>query len=316
MPAARAHAAHRAVRKKIWSVRYTPLGSTAKKRFPLGDYPTVTLTEARKRAAAIRDRSRSGADPAAEREAVRGKRQQEEKTPALDFNGLCDLYLPELAKRNQSWDQDKGYLARDARPQWGAWRPDQITKADCAQRLLEVAQRAPVAANRLRAALLSLFGWAVDQGLLQHSPMVGIKKPTREKKEGVDRTLTDGEFWCCGGRSRRPRWRPGIRAALQVLALTGQRPNEIAGLQISELRHLDNPSEALAEMPKEKMKGRKKHVWPISEPVARIIRQQIARQVERRRASKAARSAITSSPAASWIASGSPGIPCRRHCAG
>ncbi|MBY5443767.1 tyrosine-type recombinase/integrase [Rhizobium leguminosarum] len=262
----------------VGSLRARPLGSAKKKRFPLGEYPTITMAEMRRKAEAVRGKYRDGADPAAEREAIREKRRQEEKTPPLDFDRLCDLYIARLPELKGSWEQDRGYINRDCRPAWGKRLAASITTADGATRLLEIAKRAPVAANRVRSASMKLFGWAVEQGLLDFNPMAGTKKPTRERKEGVDRTLSDAEFVVLWRAIETATLAPGLRAALQVLALTGQRANEIAGLALSELRHLDDPSQALAEIPAERMKGRRRHVVPLAPSVVGIIEREIARQ--------------------------------------
>jgi integrase len=263
----------------VGTLRYRPLGSSQKKRAPLGEHPNITMAKMRANAEAERGRVRTGADPAAEREAIKESRRREEAAPALDFDRACDLYLASLAKRKSSWKQDEGYLQRDARPQWGTRRLDQISKADCAARLLAVAARAPVAANRVRAALMSFFNWAVDNDLLAISPMIGIKKPTKERKEGeVDRVLSDAEFVVLWRAIEKAKLADGLRAALQVLALTGKRPNEIAGLTLSELQHLDDPAQAIADFPASRMKGRRRHILPLTEPVIEIIKGEIARQ--------------------------------------
>ena len=148
----------------VWSYRYKALGSTKKARVQLGEYPRISLTKARTEAEAIRTRAREGHDPAAERRAKREERRKEERGEVLTFAGLIDLYLSDLKTRKDSWRQDEGYLLRDARPFWGDRRPATITREECAARLLAVRARAPVAANRVRSALKSLFGWAVARG--------------------------------------------------------------------------------------------------------------------------------------------------------
>ena len=88
--------------------------------------------------------------------------------------------------------------------------------------------------------------------------MDGIAKPTREKKTGADiRALSDAELLLLWRAIEKARLAPGIIAAFKVLALTGQRPAEIAGLALSELRHLDNPAKAVAELPADRMKARR-----------------------------------------------------------
>ncbi|WP_179874076.1 tyrosine-type recombinase/integrase [Rhizobium sp. L43] len=262
----------------VGTYRYKPLGSAKKKRAPLGEHPNITMATMRGKAETERGRVRTGADPAAEREAIKTERQMKEAEDVLTVDKAVELYSPSLKERKSSWDQDIGHLKRNVQKQFGSRALNSITKAECAKRIQEVRVKAPVSANRLRAAMLTFFQWGVDQGLLPSSPMVGIPKPTKERKQEVDRTLSDAELLVLLRAIEKANLASGIKAALKTLALTGQRPNEIAGLELNDLHYLDNENEAYAEIPAARMKGRKRHIWPISKPVAKIIKAQIERQ--------------------------------------
>ena len=69
----------------------------------------------------------------------------------MSFNELVDTYLAKYAKRSKSsWKNDEGLL-RKAREVWGKLPAASITRQDVAKLLLDVADRAPVSANRLRS---------------------------------------------------------------------------------------------------------------------------------------------------------------------
>ena len=61
----------------VGTVRYAPLGSSIRKRYPVGEYPHITMAEMRRRAESVRGRAREGEDPAAERDAERASVRQE-----------------------------------------------------------------------------------------------------------------------------------------------------------------------------------------------------------------------------------------------
>ncbi|MDQ6434572.1 tyrosine-type recombinase/integrase [Mesorhizobium sp. LHD-90] len=250
------------------------LGSTKLGRLPLGEHPIITMAQMRKEAEKARGRIVSGGDPVGEREAVKEERRRKEAEVVLTFDKACDLFLVDLAKEKASWEQDAGFLKREARPLWGDRALADISKADVAQRLLEKAQVAPISANRLRSTFLRFFAWAVAQALIDRDPMAGIKKPTNErklrKKKGI-RVLDDAEFVVLWRAIEKADLVTGVRAALQTLALTGQRPAEIAGLATAELRYIDKPGQALIELPEERMKARRRHVTPLSRQAADII---------------------------------------------
>jgi hypothetical protein len=70
--------------KATWCYRYRPKDGSGRKRIGLGDYPTVGLSEARKRADRHRGNVSDGEDPAAELKAKRN-------APTLDVNSSLKL---------------------------------------------------------------------------------------------------------------------------------------------------------------------------------------------------------------------------------
>jgi integrase len=262
--------------RKVWSLRYRPLGSAKNKRLSLGTYPTLSLSKARVEAEANRALARKGSDPARERADRKARAQSEEASPALTFDRLSDLYLSNYAKkRKTSWANDDGYLKRDVRPAWGSKLAETVTKADVAALLLRISERAPVTANRVRSVLVTLFQWAVDEGLLTASPMIGVRKPHRERRQAVDRVMTDAELAVLWRAIEAARLEPALRVALKVLALTGQRPNEVAGLAVRELMDLGDPTQARVEIPAQRMKARRRHVVPLTPSVVALIQDRL-----------------------------------------
>lgn len=271
--------------------RYRPKGSTAKKRFPLGEHPNMTMAQLRAAAEKARGEVIAGQDPSGDLEAVKEERRREEAQEAINTVTLADaidLYKPSLKDRKKSWQQDVDYYDRDLLPIYGKRAVGSLTKAEMQALLLKKATTARVGANRFHAALMTFFAWCADENggnLIDTSPMLGIKRPTkREKpKDAEIRAMNDDELrvlWHAIDATKRTT--PGVKAALKVLALTGQRPNEIAGLAVRELRHIapGSNADAYAEIPASRMKAGLRHVWPISQPVAEIIRAEIERQKE------------------------------------
>ena len=175
------------------------------------------------------------------REVLAGAR--EGKTPAqikadreaqrpLTFNELADAYLERWARPNKrTWRQDATTIASELRPAWGRRTAASITRREIVEIIDRKARVAPIRANRLRALLIKLLGWAVDVDLLASSPAAGVKAPTRERSR--DRVLDDAElaaFWRATGRMTYP-WGPYLR----LLAFTAQREAEVAGMHRSDL---------------------------------------------------------------------------------
>ena len=267
----------------VWTYRYTALGSGRKRRFVIGDWPAVSLLAARGEAGDLRSRIRHGEDPEADRAKIANERRKREAAPTLAE--LLPAYLAELARRKSSWRDDERFLRKELLGTLGEDTPvSEIAKSALANLISQKARLAPVSANRLRAAMSVFFNWCVAAGHLDTSPLIGIKKPHRERRHDVDRVLTDDELIVLlKAVEAHPGLSAPVKGALRVLAHTGKRPAEISGLRIDELRHLDDPTRAVAEIEPGRMKNRRRHVLPLTVPVLKVVCDQIARLEERSR---------------------------------
>ena len=202
-----------------------------------------------------------GADPQRERVAKRAA-----AADVLTFDRLAQRYLDEYARpRKSSWRNDAGYLKRP-RQAWGRRDAATISRRDAITLLDEIKATAPVSANRTQSVLVTLFNWAVEDQLLDATPLAGMRRRAPEKPK--ERTLTDAEI--------RALWRAleatggDVAAALQGILLTGQRPGEVAGAAQGELVGLIDADSARWEIPAGRMKARKPHFVPLA-PMARQL---------------------------------------------
>jgi integrase len=231
----------------------------------------VGLADAREHANRLKVEVATGADPQRERMAKRAAAAN-----AFTFDRLAQRYLDEYAKpRKASWRNDESYLKRP-REAWGERDAATITRRDAIDLLDEIKRAAPVSANRTHSVLVTLFNWAVEDQLLDATPIAGLKK--RGVERAKDRTLSDPEICVL--------WREleaangmmdDVALALRVLLLTGQRPGEVAGARRQELVDLDDPAKARWEIPPERMKGRRPHVVPLAPMARKLFRSAIER---------------------------------------
>src|SRR5262249_3973975 len=121
----------------------------------------------------------------------------------------------------------------------------------------------PITANRTLAAIRKMFNWAVARDIMAASPCAGVKPPTAERSR--DRVLTDPEL--------RAVWQAADKiggtfgALVQLLILTGQRRDEVAGMRWSEI-DLDGCRWTLAP---ERVKNNRPHQIPLSKPAIAIL---------------------------------------------
>ena len=246
---------------KSWSVHYR-LGGRLR-RYTIGAYPAIKPAQARREASAVLERVRQGFDPTAEKRSRRLTEQTEDDT----FGALARDYL-DRQRRNAAPSTAKEAdrsLARDVIPAWGKRPSASITRGDVNRVLDAIAARgAEIQANRVLAHLRALFNWAVARGRLVASPVAGMRQPSKEQPR--DRALTDDELrwlWqACGVVG----WPFG--PLVQLLLLTGQRRDEVAGVEWSEI----DLGKAIWTMPREKAKNRRAHEVQLSAPAVAILK--------------------------------------------
>ena len=88
-------------------------------------------------------------------------------------------------------------------------------------------------AARVADLLSGMFSWAVEQGVLTYNPAHGVRRFRGEPK---DRLLSSEEIVRLGRElARRDVYNPTAVSVVKLLALTGCRLNEIAGMAWSEV---------------------------------------------------------------------------------
>ena len=213
---------------RSWCFRFRDPRSGRTSRATLGEYPTISLAVARKRADAMRREVAAGENP------VERKRREREAATHRTFRALADRYLNEHARRHKrSASADERNLRLHVLPKWGRRRYDEIGRADVIE-LAEglVTAGKPTLANRVQALVSSVFSFAMDADLIKGNPCA------RLRRRGVEtigrRVLSDDEirlFW--DGIVQKPvSQRVGL--ALRLILLTGVRPGEAAGMAPGE----------------------------------------------------------------------------------
>lgn len=221
---------------KTFFVDYRPGAGgrgAAKVRHVIGQYGAPwTVDTARKEADRLLHAVKAGADPArAKSEARHG--------PEVDdtFAALAERFL----NANGRSLRRRGFgpkAARDYRsiiegklvPAWGARSVDDITKRDVERLVDGIAADHPAMARLTFACVRSLLAWAADKGIIEGSPLLGVKAPPPAKRR--QRVLTDDELrllWVAtagGGVYDR---------AVRLLLLTGARREEVAAARWGEL---------------------------------------------------------------------------------
>jgi len=215
---------------KSFACRYrSPVDGKPKKN-TLGKYPALSLADARKAARSAMLAVSEGRDPGSEKIAARIA----SKTQSDLVGVLLDEFIERHIRRNVKLSTQVEFeriINRDIRPLWGSRKVTTITRRDVNDLLDRVVERgANTLANRLLALVRKFFNWMISRGVIEASPVVGVKPPSPERSR--DRILSDDEIrWLWAATNDKS----AMNTAVRLLLLTGQRRGEVSGMTWAEL---------------------------------------------------------------------------------
>ncbi|MFH1673417.1 MAG: tyrosine-type recombinase/integrase [Pseudomonadota bacterium] len=214
---------------KTWIFRYH--FDEMRRRMSLGSYPGISLAKARElHAQAIQDLQRS-IDPGEKQRSAKAKRKT-----APTFKDLLDEFWDLELGKTPTGKERRRLVEKDALAPWGNRKVIDITRRDAVLVLDMVRKRAPVTANRLQGVLVRMFNFASERGIIEHSPLTGMRRP---KEATRSRVLTDSEIkllWFALDLDNKDVdiYRVS-KLALKMILLTGQRPGEVCGMTCAEI---------------------------------------------------------------------------------
>ncbi|MGJ0510349.1 MAG: tyrosine-type recombinase/integrase [Methylocystis sp.] len=279
---------------KSWVLFYSFAGK--QRKLTVGPLP---LADARKKAAEARILIAEGMDPARAKKAYKAAqtaRAQKRRTPALiegtatcggdtpmdggappalehvhdRIEDVVSRFVEEHAKvKTRDWKETARLLNKNVVEAWRGRRLSELEPDDFYELLDEIAERAPIGANRVHAQLSVMCRWASGRKvkLIETNPFVGIEKPTDEKGRSRDRVLTDAELrlvWLASDSLDFP-----FGPMVKLLILTGARRKEVAGLTWDEI---DAGNALEWTVPGSRTKNRHPYIVPISGAALDVLR--------------------------------------------
>ncbi|MEX6506949.1 tyrosine-type recombinase/integrase [Jiella sp. M17.18] len=248
--------------KKSWAVRYRHAGKPRK--VTVGPYPAFDLKAAREAGAALLRAASEGADPAAEKAQAKALALAN-VDPDDTVEKLLSTFIERHVSRNRSASEVERLFRKEVIPAWGSKRITDIGRSDLVKLLDKIVDRgAPYTANRTFANLRKFGNWLVSRGLIDRNFCDGVEQPAQETKR--DRILDDRELmlvWKAAEDMGFP-----FGPLVQILILTGQRRDEVAGMRWSEL----NLASATWTMPRERTKNDKLHQVALCDRAIAILK--------------------------------------------
>jgi len=239
--------------RKTFTIKY--LYGPKQKRQTIGVYPRYTLAEARAKAMAALRQVDDGVDP-----------QSRRRQPDLQVEAVCSAFVEQYAKpRNRNWREVERVLEREFIPRCGQMEIGDIHRADVLEVLdAAIARGAGYQANRILATVRKLFNWCVERGILEVSPINGLKAPAKEKSR--DRVLEDDEIKRLLAACRNEAY--PFRHYVPLLLATAQRRAETAAMRWDEI----DLEAGTWVIPAENAKNGKPHVVPLSDFAVRVLK--------------------------------------------
>ena len=243
--------------KKTYFVNYNLAGK--RKRLRIGEPKLMKISEARTIAMQEKEKAQAGINPKREREeATKAKVREDQNTIANVATDFVKRYCvgsgsePNL----KSWREYQRTLEHYVLPRWGSRGADSITRQDVTALLDAVEDKnGPYQANRVLAVVRKMFNWLLARGVIEHSPVsVGIAR----KEKPRERTLSDDEiveFWTGCEKQAYP-----FGKLFQLLLITGQRREEVAGMRWSQIDLVEN----VWSLPAHSTKMGREHLVPLS----------------------------------------------------
>ena len=246
----------RSAGSRSWIFQYK-VGRTTR-RLVIGSAAAIKVAKAREIAGRHHAAVKLGRDPAAE------KRTQVERA-SHTFGGLVEKYLVQQKTelRPGSLREVTRHLETHSKP-LHALPVDTIDQRVVAERLGGIEKNSgAVTANRVRATMSAMFTWGMKEGLVRANPVMFTNK---RQEKSRDRVLADNELrliWRALGDGQ-------YDVIVKLLALTGQRTNEIAALRWDEI---DFDRDVIS-LPGSRTKNGRPHEIPMSGSVRSLLRSQ------------------------------------------
>jgi integrase len=239
--------------RKVFVVLYrTGCAGSKLRKYTIGPYGRVTLHQARVAAQKVFAAKLEGRDPAAE------KRERKRRVVADRVEDLLESFIVQRLAHNRSAGEISRLLRREVGKPWAGRSIHEISKRDVVEVISAIEQRgAPIAANKTLKSIKTFLRWCVGQAVLDQSPAEGVPLPGREVAR--DRVLDDQEIAQVILAARKIGGPYG--GIVELLALTGQRREEVARLTWEEL----DLQQRVWTIPKSRTKNAKAHVVHLSD---------------------------------------------------
>jgi len=252
--------------KKVWKLRYWISGKEGKVK--LGEYPLMTLKEARSR----RDEARKQVSVGVKPKSPMRIEAEENSVPTVTFESVAMEWLEKCSKEQRSakaLKQTEARLRRYVLPFIGKLEPDKIQSP----LLLNVIRRIEAQgiiemAHRVLSVCGQIFRYAIVTGNATRDPSADLKGALVSRQTKHFATIIDPKeigplLRVCEGYAGSE----VVKIALSLTALTFVRPGELRHMEWSEV----DLETARWTIPADKMKMKRIHIVPLAAQAVELL---------------------------------------------
>ena len=249
----------------VLSFRFDYRFNGRRETLALGTYGPagISLAEARGMVVDARRLIASGVSPAGEK-----RRKKDVVAAAKSFGHWARDWIEKYKMAESTRAMRRSVLERDLLPRFDRQKLAEVTEADL-RALCDkiVARGAPATAVHAREIVMGVFDWAILKGEKVANPAHAVRPCSIATFEARERALSPEEVGIAFRLLDQVPTQPTNRLALRLVLLTMIRKGMIVGARWDEIRWAD----AVWEVPKERMKGRKPHIVYLSQQALDIL---------------------------------------------
>ena len=240
-----------------WYFNYTRRADALRRRVQIGKLTALGLKDARLRATKMAGLVADGKDPAGDRRAER---------EALTVDDLAEQFLKQHADEKRTGKRQRQALAKDVLPVIGRAKAAAVTRRDIGRIVDRMTGRGvTIGASRTFEIVRKMFNWALQKGLLEQNPCLGMKKPFATRRR--DRVLSPDEIRAVWNGLPDAAISADGQQVLKLCLITAQRLGEIAGMCSDEL----NLEAGIWTIPAWRSKNGHAHRVPLTDMAREII---------------------------------------------
>ncbi|MCX2961899.1 tyrosine-type recombinase/integrase [Rodentibacter caecimuris] len=252
---------------KTWIFNYYHPTTKKRTNFTIGNYPEITIAQARQQREEWRVLLAQGIDPQTHK--ARLEREQE-LAEANTFLAVAEKWRAkkqgEIADKTLAkyWSSLRLHIF----PFIGSYPIAEIVPTLALIPLQRVEQRNNIdMANRLAGYINEILNFAVNGGLIPFNPCLKMNKTLKQHKKENNPHINSEELPAFMEALANAKIQPQTRFLVQFQMLTMTRPNEASGAQWSEI----DLTKKLWTIPAERMKAREVHIIPLSSQAIKIL---------------------------------------------